>query len=57
MKIKLVFGAMALAMAVTTTATAEVDPELREYRSVSGISGTISSVGSDTLAKPDDLLD
>lgn len=50
MKIKLMFGAMALAMAVSTTATAEVDPELKEYKSVSGISGTISSVGSDTLA-------
>lgn len=43
-------AAFALSFAFAGAASAEIDESLREYRSVSGISGTISSVGSDTLA-------
>lgn len=35
--------------AMTTVATAQVDPNLPDYERVSGISGSLSSVGSDTL--------
>ena len=46
--------AMALAVAVltvssTTLAQTKLDPELAPYKTVSGVSGNISSVGSDTL--------
>lgn len=46
-------GAVALLAAVlATTAVAEekVDPALEDYKVVSGVSGNLSSVGSDTLA-------
>lgn len=51
MKVKKVFAALALA-ATTTVAMAEskVDPALAVYERASGVSGSISSVGSDTLA-------
>ncbi len=43
-------GILGAAMAVTAPmALAEVDPDLPEYTSVSGISGNLSSIGSDTL--------
>lgn len=52
MDIKGPLTAVALALALTgTTARAEgVDPAIPDYQKVSGISGNLSSVGSDTLA-------
>jgi len=41
---------LAVATSVAGTATAGVDKDLHEYKRVSGISGNLSSVGSDTLA-------
>ena len=42
--------AMAMAMALSTNVAAvEVDPALKDYKSVSGISGSLKSIGSDTL--------
>ena len=53
MKIKLsmiVSGLLGLFTAVTIHAQAEVDAGLAEYQKVSGVSGNLSSIGSDTLA-------
>jgi phosphate transport system substrate-binding protein len=44
--------ALVLAVATTTAAQAEnvkVDPAIKPYKSVSGVSGTLNSIGSDTL--------
>lgn len=51
MKLKALVGALGLTLAslVSTSATA-VDKELPTYEKTSGISGNLSSVGSDTLA-------
>ena len=51
MKMQKVFQAAALAsaIAVSTFAAADVDPNLPEYNAVSGVSGNLSSIGSDTL--------
>ncbi|MEL0083345.1 MAG: substrate-binding domain-containing protein, partial [Gammaproteobacteria bacterium] len=44
-------GAVALAVGTGSTAQAvEVDAAIAEYKVVSGVSGNLSSVGSDTLA-------
>ncbi|AFJ02956.1 Phosphate ABC transporter, periplasmic phosphate-binding protein PstS [Methylophaga frappieri] len=40
----------ALAMAFSATTFADVDPNLPTYEKTSGVSGSLSSVGSDTLA-------
>ena len=41
---------MAGAFLVTTSAMAvDLDPKLDEYKAVSGVSGNIKSIGSDTL--------
>ena len=44
------FGLMSGLVASFSTSAAEVDPGLQSYERVSGISGNLSSVGSDTLA-------
>lgn len=51
MTIKTIFKACALAGAVTlgTAAVADVDPNLPEYSRASGVSGNLTSIGSDTL--------
>ncbi len=41
---------LAAGISVTTMAAAEVDPALAVYQKSSGVSGNLSSVGSDTLA-------
>ena len=43
------YGA-ALAMTFSAASFADVDPNLPEYEKTSGVSGSLSSVGSDTLA-------
>lgn len=54
MSIKRLLGGITLAASVTVsglaTAAAEVDPKLADYKKSSGVSGNLSSVGSDTLA-------
>ncbi|MBY5992773.1 PstS family phosphate ABC transporter substrate-binding protein [Ferrimonas balearica] len=52
MKIKHLVGALSLAAAslVSASATAAIDPALPDYQKTSGVSGNLSSVGSDTLA-------
>ena len=42
--------ALVLALGGTTARAADVDPAIPQYQKVSGISGNLSSVGSDTLA-------
>ena len=50
MKLKLIAAAVIGASFVSTAAMAErVDPNLPDYESVSGISGNMTSIGSDTL--------
>ncbi len=49
MSLKRVLGAIGLASAMSFSAVA-VDNNLPEYHKVSGVSGNVSSVGSDTLA-------
>lgn len=47
---KLTLGVVtALGLSFAATATAEVDPNLPSYERVSGISGNLTSIGSDTL--------
>lgn len=48
-KLAIIGAAVTLAFSATTFA-GEVDPALADYSKVSGISGSLSSVGSDTLA-------
>jgi len=49
MKFKKLIGALTIT-AVSSIASAEIDPNLPSYEKASGVSGNISSVGSDTLA-------
>lgn len=49
MRFKKFIGAMAIT-ALSSVASAQVDPELPTYEKASGVSGNLSSVGSDTLA-------
>lgn len=51
MSFKTMFSAVAFASAVTFagSAAADVDPALPEYTRASGVSGNLSSIGSDTL--------
>ena len=51
MNVKQLFAATAVATAVTfsSLAAADVDPNLPEYTRASGVSGNLSSIGSDTL--------
>ena len=51
MKLQQLFAATAVAAAVTfsSLAAADVDPKLPEYSRASGVSGNLSSIGSDTL--------
>jgi phosphate transport system substrate-binding protein len=51
MKLKQLFAATAVAAAVTFSsyAAADLDPKLPEYKRASGVSGNLSSIGSDTL--------
>lgn len=44
------FSAVAMTSATLVHAQAEVDPAIAAYKKVSGVSGNLSSVGSDTLA-------
>ena len=52
MKLNRIFIAAAVAAIFTTQASAavKVDPKLADYKAVSGVSGKLNSVGSDTLA-------
>ncbi|MGY0218468.1 PstS family phosphate ABC transporter substrate-binding protein [Endozoicomonadaceae bacterium StTr2] len=50
MKLKKLMGALALTAAAATTQAASVDADLPTYSKASGVSGNLSSVGSDTLA-------
>ena len=43
------FSAVALAAGVALSASAKVDPNLPTYEPVSGVSGNLNSIGSDTL--------
>ncbi len=47
---KLAILGAAVTMAFSATTYADVDPALADYEKVSGVSGNLSSVGSDTLA-------
>lgn len=50
MRIKHLLAAMGIAAAVVSTAASAVDSGLPQYKKVEGISGNLSSMGSDTLA-------
>ena len=53
MKLNRIFAVAGLAAAMfagTAIAEQKVDPKLADYKAVSGVSGNLSSVGSDTLA-------
>ncbi len=52
MKIKHLLAAMSLTLvsAFSGASVAAIDPDLPDYQKVSGVSGNLSSVGSDTLA-------
>ena len=43
-------GLLGLSVATTSMAGSKLDPKLPEYKKASGVSGNLSSVGSDTLA-------
>jgi len=49
-KIGLTIAALTFGFSSVSIAAAKLDPELLDYKAASGISGNISSVGSDTLA-------
>lgn len=49
MKINGMIAALGLTLGLIGTAQAAVDPKLPEYTKASGVSGSISSIGSDTL--------
>lgn len=49
-KPSLAIGVLALTLSSASFAAAKLDPALTDYKAVSGVSGNISSVGSDTLA-------
>ena len=46
---KLIISATLLLAAITITAAPAIDPDLQSYTRVSGVSGNLNSVGSDTL--------
>lgn len=46
---KFIFLTLLLSMLFAGSATAQVDPKLPEYKPTSGVSGNLSSMGSDTL--------
>lgn len=48
-KTKLAVLGAAVTMAFSSVTLADVDPNLPEYKSVSGVSGNLTSIGSDTL--------
>ncbi len=50
MKLKAVIAALGLAASMGTASAASVDAGLADYQRTSGVSGNLSSVGSDTLA-------
>lgn len=50
MKIKGLIAALGLGLGLAATAQAAVDAKIPEYKKTSGVSGNLSSVGSDTLA-------
>lgn len=50
MKLKICLAALGLASTALTNAASSVDADLPEYKTASGVSGNLSSVGSDTLA-------
>jgi phosphate transport system substrate-binding protein len=50
MKIKGLIAALGLGLGVTVSAQAAVDASLPNYQKTTGVSGNLSSVGSDTLA-------
>jgi phosphate transport system substrate-binding protein len=49
MKIKRIIAALGLTLGLAGAAQAAVDPKLPDYSKAAGISGSISSIGSDTL--------
>ena len=49
MKMNHLVVALGISLGVMGTANASVDPKLPDYEKTSGISGSMSSVGSDTL--------
>ncbi len=49
-KIAVAIGVASLVFSSASFAAAQLDPALKEYKPSSGVSGNISSVGSDTLA-------
>lgn len=49
MKVKSLLVALGLGLGLMSAANAAVDPKLPDYTKASGVSGNISSVGSDTL--------
>ncbi|MFZ5561616.1 MAG: PstS family phosphate ABC transporter substrate-binding protein [Pseudomonadota bacterium] len=49
MKIKGIIAALGLTLGLAGTAQAAVDPKLPDYSKAAGVSGNISSIGSDTL--------
>lgn len=49
-RVIIIAGALAALAGLTTAARAQDTAELPEYERVSGVSGTLSSIGSDTLA-------
>ena len=50
MKLKRLMAALTFVAAGAASAVAAIDPALPEYQKASGVSGNLSSVGSDTLA-------
>ncbi len=50
MKIKKLVSAAALVLASGSVMASQLDPSLPAYNKSSGVSGNLSSVGSDTLA-------
>ena len=55
-KLYVVTAALLLTSVVTVSADSSVDAELGEYAATSGVSGNLSSVGSDTLANSNDAM-
>lgn len=47
--LRLCAASLALAASIPASATVEIDPALASYKPVSGISGNLDSIGSDTL--------
>ncbi|MFK8066910.1 MAG: PstS family phosphate ABC transporter substrate-binding protein [Gammaproteobacteria bacterium] len=49
-KTSAITAAFLISISISLASHAEVDPELLDYKKASGVSGNVSSVGSDTLA-------